>query len=150
MKGFTCLVQPSVVRETAPSMTFHGINGDEPRLAGERCTGLVLEHFFDGRQIEVNVVHLGIGDQWHRLYFEGSTVFWRVSARPGSAQNTEPARGLLLNDLSAVEGFVGHTVQGVEYHASEFGDVEVCIGFSSGRRLKLAYAAETDSAQVVD
>ncbi len=131
-------------------MSSHSINGQEPLLSGQPCTGLVLQYFFDGSEIQVNVVHLQVSEQWHRLYFEPATVFWRVSETPEAGQNTELTYGLLLNDLREVDGFVGHAVEGVEYRASEHGDIEVDIEFSSGRHLKIAYKADADNALVVD
>jgi hypothetical protein len=140
----------SIDLQKAVGMSPFCFNGEEPQSAGEPCTGLALQYFFDGSQIQVNVVHLRIGDQWHRMYFEPATVFWRKSEMPEPAQNTELTYGLLLNDLTGVEGFVGHAFQRIEYRASERGDVEVDIAFSSGRHLRLAYNAHADHAQVVN
>ena len=131
-------------------MTPYSINGQEPRLSGQPCTGLVLQYFFDGRSIQINVVHLRISQQWHRLYFEPATVFWRLSQTPDAGQNTELTHGLLLNDLNEVKGFVGYTVEKVEYRATERGDIEVDIAFSSGRHLRIAYNADADNALVVE
>ena len=136
--------------ESARSMSFHSINGQEPRLSGQPCTGLVLQYFFDGSEIQVNVVHLRVTEQWHRLYFEAATVFWRMTETPEAGQNTELTYGLLLNDLKGVDGFVGHAIEEVKYRASEHGDIEVDIAFSSGRHLKIAYNADADNALVVD
>lgn len=58
----------------AGDMAPFSFNGEEPQSADRPCTGLVLQYFSDGSDIQVNVVHLRIGDQWHRLYFEPATV----------------------------------------------------------------------------
>ena len=118
---------------------------------GERCTGFVLQHFYEGRHItdQVNVAYFRVGEQWYCLYFECATIFWRVSEPPAAAQNSELAYGALLNDLSGMEGVVGHTVEEVAYEASESGDVEVMVAFSSGRRLSFRYNCQTDATELV-
>lgn len=127
------------------------INGEEPHLVGERLTGFILQHFYEGLHItdQVNVAHLCFGEQWYRLYFECGTVFWRTSERPDAGQNTDLAYGLLLNDLSGVEGIVGETVAQVLYEANEIGDVKVIISLRSGRSLAFAYSCASDSTKLV-
>lgn len=67
-------------------------------------------HFYEGHEITdpVNVAHLRLGDQWYHLYFECATIFWAASGNPETPQNHDPACGLLLNDLSGIDGVVGH------------------------------------------
>ena len=117
---------------------------------GALCTGFVLLHFFEGHQItdEVNVAHLRLGEQWDRLYFECATIFWRASDNPETPQNDNLAHGLLLNDLSGIDGVVGHTIREVNYEASPSGDVEVTVRFSSGKQLTFKYSCEADATQL--
>src|SRR5687767_9700820 len=91
------------------------LNGEEPPLVGQRCTGFVLQHIYEGRQItdQVNVAYFHFSGQWYRLYFECSTIFWRTSEAPEAAENSNLTSGLLLNDLSGMESVVGQTVQAV-------------------------------------
>lgn len=80
---------------------------------GARCTGFVLQHFYEARQItdEVNVAYLRLREQWYSLYFECSTIFGRASDNPETPENSSLASGLLLNDLSGIDGIVGHTIR---------------------------------------
>ena len=117
---------------------------------GARCTGFALHHFYEGHQItdQVNVAHLRLGDQWYRLYFECATIFWDASGNPETPQNHDPACGLLLNDLSGIDGVVGHTIQEFHYHGSESGDVGFTVRFSSGKQLTFKYSCEADATQL--
>jgi hypothetical protein len=130
--------------------SLYSINGEEPKIVGEQCTGFCLQHFYEDGQItdQVNVAYLRFRDQWHRLYFECATVFWRVSEAPAAAENSGLAHGLLLNDLSAMGAVVGHTLESLDYVGSEVGDVEVLLHFSSGQRLRFFHSVETDSTSV--
>lgn len=127
------------------------INGEEPQLAGERCTAFLVEHFYEDLRItnEVNVAHLCFGEQWYRLYFECATIFWRKSEKPGLAENSSRSYGLLLNDLSGMVSVVGQTVQQVTYSGTEAGDVQVTIAFTDGSSLRFAYGCEADSTRLV-
>lgn len=127
------------------------INGNEPHLVGQACTGFVLLHFYDGVAIsdQVNVAHLKFGEQWHRLYFECGTVFWRESQEePGMPLNSTLEYGQVLNDLSEMSSVAGQVVSSITYSASEAGDVEVRISFASGTALKFNYSAASDSTRV--
>ncbi len=127
------------------------LNGEEPKLAGKRCTALLLEHFYEDLKItdQVNVAHLCFGEHWYRLYFECATVFWRRSERPLPAENSSPSYGRLLNDLSGMESVVGQTVERVAYSGTDPGDVHVTIAFANGKSLEFAYCSETDSTRLV-
>src|SRR5690606_38570517 len=109
------------------TLPVYSVNGEEPRLVGERCAGFVLQHSYEGNRItdSANVAYIQVGERWYRLYFECATIFWRLSQPPEAAQNSGIASGLLLNDLSGMEGIVGHTFEEVAYEASASGDVEV-------------------------
>ena len=132
-------------------MPSYYINGEEPQLVGALCTRFVLQHLYDGHQIidEVNVAHLRLGEQWYDLYFECATIFWRTSDNPGIPQNDNLAHGLLLNDVSGIDGVVGHTIREVNYEVSHSGDVEVTVRFSSGKQLTFKYSCEADVTQLV-
>lgn len=126
------------------------LNGEEPQLVGQRCTGFVLQHFYEGQQItdQVNVAYLRFAGQWYRLYFECATIFWRVSEPPEKTENSGLAYGLLLNDLSGMESVVGQTVQAVAYSASQSGDVRATIAFANGKSLKFEHSCEADSTRL--
>lgn len=127
------------------------INGDEPQLVGALCSGFVLLHVHEGRQIinEVNVAYLRLGEQWYSLCFECTTIFWRASDGPEPPTNDDFAFGLLFNDLSEMEGVVGHTIREVNYEGPESGDVEVRLRFSSGQQLIFKYDCEADATRLV-
>lgn len=118
---------------------------------GARCTGFVLQHFYEARQItdEVNVAYLRLGEQWYRLYFECSTIFWCASDNPATPENSSLAWGLLLNDLSGIDGIVGHTIRDVTYEGSHTGNVGVMLKFSSGKQLTFKYGCEEDATQLI-
>lgn len=132
-------------------MPLYYINGEEPQLVGALCTGFALHHFYEGHQItdQVNVAHLRVGDHWYRLYFECATIFWDASGTPETPQNHDLGSGLLLNDLSGIDGVVGHTIQEFNYHGSESGDVGFTVRFSSGKQLTFKYSCEADATQLV-
>ncbi|WP_299428080.1 hypothetical protein [uncultured Meiothermus sp.] len=125
--------------------------GEEPLLVGQRCTGFVLQHFYQGQQItdQVNVAYLRFGEQWYRLYFECATIFWRASEPPEVAENADLTHGLLLNDLSGMESVVGQTVQAVAYEGSESGDVRATLTFANGKRLEFEHSCEADSTRLI-
>lgn len=126
------------------------LNGEEPQLVGQCCTGFVLQHFYEGQQItdQVNVAYLRFAEQWYRLYFECETIFWRMSEPPEAAENSDLAYGLLLNDLSGMRSVVGQTVQAVAYSASESGDVRAIITFANGKSLEFEHSCEADSTRL--
>ena len=133
-----------------PLVPSYYINGEEPQLVGTLCTGFILLHFYKGHQItdKVNVAYLRLGEHWYRLYFECSTIFWRVSENPNPPTNQSLEYGLLLNDLSEIDGLVGHTIREVNYEGSKSGDVGVTVKFSSGKQITFKYSCEADATQV--
>ena len=143
-RGFAVQITLAIMNPAEPR---YDINGEEPRLAGQRLVAFFLEHFYEGRQItnQVNVAHLCFGEQWYRLYFECATVFWRKSERPGLAENSGLEYGLLLNDLSGMASVVGQTVERVTYAATESGDVRVNFAFANGKGLQFSYDCASDS-----
>jgi len=128
------------------------LEGKEPRLVGQCCTGFVLRCFHEGPQVtdQVNTAYLCFDGQWYRLYFECATVFWRESEPPEAATNNGLAQGLLLKDLSGMESIIGQTVQAVTYEASQTGDVRAIITFASGKSLVFEHSCEADSTRLAD
>jgi hypothetical protein len=127
------------------------LNGEEPRIVGQTCTGFVLLHFCDGIAIsnQVNVAHLKFDEQWYRLYFECGIVFWRKSQEPpGMPINSTLEYGLVLNDLSELSSVVGQVLESINYSANEAGDVEVRLGFVAGTVMNFHYSAASDSTRV--
>lgn len=136
---------------TSVGSVHHTLNGEEPRVIGQICTGLVLLYFYDGAVIsnQVNVAHLKFDEQWYRLYFECGTVFWRESQeRPGMPVNSTLEYGLVLNDLSELSSVVGQVLESISYASNDVGDVDVCLGFFTGTVLKFNYSAAADAARV--
>lgn len=126
------------------------VNGEEPRVVGRICTGLVLLHFYDRMKIsnQVNVAHLKFDEQWYRLYFECGTVFWRKSQdRPEVPVNSTLEYGLVLNDLSEMSSVVGQVVESISYAATEAGDVELRVDFAAGTAVNFVYSAVSDSTR---
>jgi hypothetical protein len=126
------------------------INGEEPNVVGQVCTGFFLQHFYEDGQIvdQVNVAYLRFEAQWYRLYFECGTVFWRASEKPALAENSGLDSGSLLNDLSGMSTVIGHDLRTMAYTATQAGDVGVCLGFSNGEKLHFCYSAASDSTRV--
>jgi len=54
-----------------------------------------------------------------------------------------------LNDLSGIDGVVGHTIREFNYHGSESGDVRFTVTFSSGKQLTFKYSCEADATQLI-
>jgi len=75
--------------------------------------------------------------------------FWEASDNPETPQNGNLACGLLFNDLSGIDGVVGHTIREVNYEASQSGDVGVTVRFSSGKQLTFKYSCEAVATQLV-
>jgi hypothetical protein len=133
------------------SEPLFSLNGGEPDVVGLRCTGFALVHFHEGQRITdlVNVAYLRFDEQWYRLYFEASTVFWRKTEAPEAAQNSGLAHGLLLNDLSGMDSVVGQTVQTVTYAGSRSGGVRTSISFLNGNCLEFAHDSEVGATRLV-
>jgi hypothetical protein len=125
-------------------------NGSEPRIVGQRCTGLKAQHFYDGDSLRdrANVVYLRFHDVWYRIYFETGTVFWRSGGQPEQPVNSTLAYGLLLNDLSELRGAVGRELVAIEYSATVRGDVTVIFQFAENAKVSLRYDTELDATRI--
>ena len=127
-----------------------GFNGQPPALHGLVCTGFVVQHFYDGLALidPANVVFLRFGDEWHRIYFETGTVFWRSGTAPSAPVNSTLEHGLLLNDLSELPGVVGQRLEHVAYSGTNRGDVAAHFRFEGGTTLSLRYDTGADSTRI--
>ena len=125
-------------------------NGQPPALIGLVCTGLVVQHFYDGHTLadQASVVFLRFDDTWHRIYFETGIVFWRSGQAPAAPVNSTLAHGLLLNDLSEMPGVVGHRLDHIAYCGTARGDVSVRPVFQGGAALSLHYDTGADSTRI--
>ena len=125
-------------------------NGSEPQIVGQRCTGLKVQHFYEGESLRdpANVAYLRFLDVWHRVYFEIGTVFWRSGDQPEQPVNSTLAHGLLLNDLSELSGVIGKELVAVDYSATVRGDVTVIFQFAGGTKLSLRYDAQLDATRI--
>ncbi|WP_133000072.1 hypothetical protein [Luteimonas arsenica] len=130
-------------------MSFH-INGIEPELSGKVCTGLAVQHFYEGARIAdpANVVFFCFDGVWHRIYFETYTVFWRSGQAPESPINATLDYGLLINHLTDLPGIVGQRLENVSYSSTEHGDVSAKFLFSGGKELTLRYDTGADFTQI--
>lgn len=71
------------------------VNGREPAILGEVCERMIaIEYSHAGKVIEpANVVFLRFSGQWHRLYFDYATVFWR--------EDSDGPQGFTAEELDA-------------------------------------------------
>ena len=124
--------------------------GEQPAIVGQACSGLVLQHFYDGKRVidRANVTHFNFAGTWHRIYFETGTVFWRSGQAPEQPVNSSIEHGLLLNDLSEIPGIAGNILRKIDYRGSAAGDVEVMFKFDGGSSLCLRYSGAMDNTQV--
>ena len=124
--------------------------GTQPEIIGHVCTGLVVQHFYEGRTLvdQANVTYMRFADTWHRVYFESGTVFWRTGQAPQQAVNSTLGHGLLLNDLSELPSVAGRTLLGIEYATTNAGDIEVQFNFQGQAILRLRYNASADCTQI--
>jgi hypothetical protein len=125
-------------------------NGTPPALIGQVCTGFAVQHFYAGFTLvdHANVVFLRFGGDWHRIYFETATVFWRSGDAPGSPINSTLDHGLLLNDLSELPGVVGHVLESITYAGTVQGDVTVEFTFGGGGKVSLRYDTGADATRI--
>ena len=125
-------------------------NGAPQDVVGRVCTGFVVQHFYDGFLLTdpANVVYFRFGEDWHRIYFETGTVFWRTGDSPISPKNSTLAHGLLLNDLSEMPGVVGHRLVKLKYQGATRGDVTVSLQFEGGVKMSLRYDEGADSTRI--
>jgi hypothetical protein len=124
--------------------------GTQPEIVGHACTGLVVQHFYEGKTLvdQANVTYRRFADTWHRIYFESGTVFWRSGQAPEQAKNSTLEHGLLLNDLTELPTVAGRTLLGIDYTATEAGDVAVQFNFGDKAVLRLRYDASADRTQI--
>lgn len=95
------------------------LNGGEPDIVGHACQEMVaIEYSHAGKVVEpANVVFVRFADQWHRLYFDYATVFWRedsdgpqgflaeeidASFRPVDLGAVFSVQGVVLKDISYI------------------------------------------------
>lgn len=124
--------------------------GEQPDIVGHVCTGLAVQHFYDGKSLadQANVTYLCFAGTWHRVHFETGTVFWRSGQAPEQPVNSTLEHGLLLNDLSELPSVAGRTLIGIDYAATEAGDVAARFNFDGDAVVHLRYSAATDSTQI--
>lgn len=132
---------------TEPLLT---INGTEPQLRGQTCTGLVVQSCYDGNVLvdPANVTYFRFEETWHRIYFEPGMVFWRSGDRPEQPVNSSLEFGLILNDLTELPSAAGRKLLDVSYACTEAGDVEARFQFDGGTPVVLSYSAQADAARI--
>jgi hypothetical protein len=124
--------------------------GQQPSIVGQCCSGLIVQHFYDGVTLtdRANVVFLRFQDTWHRIWFETATVFWRSGDPPQQPVDSTLEHGLLLNDLSELHTVVGRVLRDIAYSATENGDVSVRFLFEGGTELSLRYENNADVTHI--
>lgn len=127
------------------------IVGDEPGIVGSTCNGLVVMQAYEGLALsdQATAVFLRFDGIWYQICFEAGTVFWRYDCDPKAPVNSSLAYGLLLNNLSEVDGIVGGDLDEIHYTGSESGDVQVRFVFRGGAQLRLSYDSEADATRVM-
>ena len=133
--------------DTVPLLT---VNGTEPNLLGQTCTGLVVQSFYEHTVLvdPANVTYFRFGETWHRIYFEPGVVFWRSGDKPEQPVNSTLEYGLILNDLTEHPSAAGRKLLAVFYACTEAGDVEACFQFEGGTKVALNYSAQSDAARI--
>ena len=114
------------------------VNGTEPEIVGRVCEGLVaIEYSHEGKLVEpANVVFLRFADQWHRLYFDYATVFWRQDADgPQGFVAEEIDATFRPVDLGPLFGVQGAVLDEVAYLPLPDG-AAVHLRFNNGRLVR--------------
>lgn len=124
--------------------------GTQPDVVGHVCTGLAVQHFYDGKSVvdQANATYFRFSGNWHRICFEKGTVFWRSDLAPQQPVNSTLGYGLLLNDLSELPVVSGRKLLQVDYSGTEAGDVEARFLFEGDAILRLRYSSSSDSTQI--
>jgi hypothetical protein len=126
------------------------INGTEPLVLGQACTGLVVQSCYDGNVLvdPANVTYFRFGEMWHCIYFEPDMLFWRSGEKPEQPINSSLEYGLIHNDLTEHPAVAGRRLLELTYSCNDAGDVEACFRFEGGRQIKLKYNAQADAAHL--
>jgi hypothetical protein len=86
------------------------VNGEPPRLDGQRCDALFCQQYWRCvRRVEPdNVVFVCFEGRWHRLYFELGIVFWRAAeSGPQPFEAAEIDAHYPVVDLAGEKGLRG-------------------------------------------
>jgi hypothetical protein len=114
------------------------VNGREPEIVGRTCEEMVaLEYSHGGKVVDpANVVFLRFADQWHRLYFDYATVFWRDALDGPQGFAAEELDATFRSvDLGAVFGVQGVVLESIAYVPLQDG-AAVHLRFANGRLVK--------------
>ena len=114
------------------------INGDPPRLDGQRCDAILCqEYWHGGRLVEpANVAFLCFEGRWYRLYFDFGIVFWR-----NSEDGPEPFRAPEISseypvvDVAKKRGLRGLKLLGYRMEPLADCGARVTFEFDGGTRL---------------
>lgn len=125
------------------------LNGTEPEVVGKICDGFYLSQFQENLQIVdySNVAYFLFGTEWHRLYFDGNTIFWRTDGPPMEAVNSDLNCITVLVNLSELESVVGRSVLSISYSSNEI-EVSATISFSGGSNLKFIHDGVEDHTKI--
>jgi hypothetical protein len=113
------------------------VNGEPPRLAGQRCDAILCQQYWHGgRLVEpANVVFLCFEGRWHRLYFDYGIVFWRIAeGEPQPFQAPEIDSAYPIVDVAEERGLRGARL--LSYQMGPLsGGAQVTFAFENGARL---------------
>ena len=116
------------------------INGVEPPIIGDVCQSLYLVQYQEGSQItdQANVVYLQFSGKWYRLYFEGSTIFWRESKKPEEPVNSNLESALALINLNECTDYVGKIIKNISYSGNAT-EISAELVFEQEKSIKLLH-----------
>jgi len=122
------------------------INGDEPPIIGDICQSLYLMQYQEGSQItdQANVVYFQFSGKWYRLYFEGSTIFWRETEKPEEPINSNLESALALINLNECTDYVGKIINNISYSRNAT-EISAELAFEQGKSIKLLHNEHNDT-----
>jgi hypothetical protein len=122
------------------------LNGDQPPIIGCVCTAFYLvQHQMDGEIVDpANVAYFKFSSSWVRLYFDGSTIFWRESEQPHEPVNDGHSSMLVLANLSEMKNVIGSTLESIEYWGTST-EVGVDLHFATGEKISFRHLGDRDA-----
>lgn len=125
-------------------------NGEAPDLAGRVCQEFLCETFAPEGEVEETAVvtHLRFEGNWHRLYFEGATCFWRRNdADPLAWARADAEWGRGLIDVAEEAEVRGVELSGYEVEHGRADQWRVIFEFETGQQIVILH--EEDRTDVV-
>lgn len=94
--------------------------GTPPDLAEQVCQAFLCQEFWYKGELAdpTNIIWFRVNDQWHRLYFEWDTVFWRISEEAPASANLQEYGEFKLSNLGQGLGVENATFRNYIYGLS--------------------------------